>query len=101
LLVVATPTHATQQDDEQLQNRYRLCMDKADADNLEEFRASCDVLCLHQQNGTENACLARHTQWDTATCTLPTVELDRQERHLEQARDRCLKEFKAGITAPP
>jgi hypothetical protein len=34
--------------------------------------------------------------WNTANSTLPTAEEDRQERHLEQAKDRCLKEFKGG-----
>ena len=102
LFAIAAPAFAAeQQGDEQLQRRYRLCMDKADTDFLEEFRGGCDVLCIHQKHGSESNCLVQHMKWNTASCTLPTAEADRQEQHLEKARDRCLKEFKAGITAPP
>lgn len=99
--IAASAGAAAQQSGEQLQSRYRLCTDKADADFLEEFRGSCDVLCIQQQHGTEGACLAQHMQWNKANCTLSAAETYRQEQHLEKAKDRCLKEFKAGITAPP
>jgi hypothetical protein len=42
------PAHA-QQNDERVQDRYRLCMKKAEHDWLEEFRLDCDELCLRQQ----------------------------------------------------
>ena len=100
LLVTVAPAQA-QQNDEQVQGRYRLCMDKADADSLEEFRSDCDVLCIHQKLSTAGTCLDQHMKWNTATCPLPTAEQDREERHLEQSKDRCLKEFKAGVTAHP
>jgi hypothetical protein len=87
--------------DDQLQDRYSLCINKADSGFLEEFRSACDVLCIHQKHGSDDECLARHMKWDTANCTVPTSETDRQEQHLEKAKDRCLREFKAGITAPP
>jgi hypothetical protein len=100
LLMVPASVTSTERDD-QLQARYTLCMDKTDASFLEEFRGSCDVLCIHQQPASENDCLARHMTWDTANCTLPTAEEEREGRHLEEAKERCLKEFKAGITTPP
>ena len=103
ILFASTASALAQQQhgDEKLQGRYRLCMDKAAADFLEEFKSSCDVLCIRQRHGNEDDCRARHTKWNTANCTLSAAETDRQELHLETARDRCLNEFKAGITAPP
>lgn len=102
VLVTMMPAAALAADrDEQLQARYSLCIDKAERDFLEEFRGSCDALCMHQPHRSERDCLAQHNNWSTGNCTLPSVELDRQDRHLESAKDRCLKEFKAGITTPP
>jgi hypothetical protein len=102
LLAVSTPASSASADrDEQLQERYRLCINKADSDFLEEFRSGCDVLCIHRKHGSDHDCLARHMKWDTANCTVPTSQADRQEQHLEKAKDRCLREFKAGITTPP
>jgi hypothetical protein len=101
MMMIAPLVAFSDERNDRLQARYTLCMDKADASFLEEFRGSCDVLCIRQHRASENDCLARHMTWNTANCTLPTAEEDRQERHLEQAKDRCLKEFKAGITAPP
>ena len=70
---------------------------------LEEFRSSCDLLCIHQQHGSESRCLAQASmKWNAASCALSgVVEENKQEQHLEKGKDRCLKEFKAGITAPP
>jgi hypothetical protein len=102
VLVTIIPAAAFSADrDEQLQARYGLCIDKADHDNLEEFRSDCDVLCMHQQHRSEQDCLAQHNNWNTGNCVLPTVQLNRQDHHLESAKDRCLQEFKAGITTPP
>jgi hypothetical protein len=100
---------AAEQNDEQLQNRYGLCMDKADRDFLEGFRGDCDTLCIRQKKEppscavsiTPGCCMVHHFDWNTANCMLPSADTDREERHLEQAKDRCLTEFKAGITAPP
>lgn len=87
--------------DQLLQDRYHLCMDYADARWLEEFRGRCDVLCIDSKNGTWDECLALHDKWDTSSCYLPDAERDRQDRHLEHDKDRCLQEFKAGVTASP
>ena len=40
---------AAQQSDDRLQDRYKLCVEKADADFLEEFRSECDSLCIRQK----------------------------------------------------
>ena len=89
-LIAPAAASSTERDD-QLQARYALCMEKADTSFLEEFRGSCDVLCIHQHRASENDCLARHMKWNTANCTLPTAEEDREERHLQEGKGRCLK----------
>jgi hypothetical protein len=87
VFAITAPTFiSAQQADEQLQGRYRLCMNKADTDFQEEFRGNCDVLCIHQQHGSESSCLAQHMKWNTASCTLPAAEENRQEQHLEKAK---------------
>ena len=100
LLIVPTSAASTDQDDK-LQNRYSFCINKADAEFLEEFRGYCDALCIRKQRGHEYECLALHMKWHTGICTLPTSETDIENQHLEKAKDRCLREFMAGITALP
>jgi hypothetical protein len=111
LLIVSNA--AAQQSDDRLQDRYKLCMKKADADFLEEFRGECYSLCIRQKqepasctpinliNPNLSCCINHHSAWNTANCVLPNSEVDRQDQHLEKAKDRCLAEFKAGITASP
>jgi hypothetical protein len=90
LLAVSSPASSASADrDEQLQERYRLCINKADSDFLEEFRSVCDVLCIHQKHGSDHDCLARHMKWDTANCRVPTSETDRQEQHLMDSNIKC------------
>jgi hypothetical protein len=48
--------------DDQLQARYSLCMDKGERDFLEEFRGSCDALCIHQPHRSEQDWLERQRQ---------------------------------------
>jgi hypothetical protein len=101
LLIVSNA--AAQQSDDRLQDRYKLCMEKADAGFLEEFRGECDSLCIRQKREPASCtsinpvfhldppcCIAHHLEWDTANCVLPVSEQDRQDQHLEKAKDRCL-----------
>jgi hypothetical protein len=93
---------SAQPSDDQLQVRYRLCMDKTDTDFLEEFRDNCDDIFIRQHRNKNNInIMPRHSTWNTANCRLSIAEENRMDLHLERAKDRCLNEFKAGITAPP
>lgn len=87
-------------DPEVVQSRYKDCMVMAEVGYGEDFRGSCDATCI-RQSGRSELCLSQHTRWDTGNCTLPIAEFDRQELRLERAKDRCLKELKAGVTTPP
>src|ERR1700693_6413808 len=90
---------AAQQSDDRLQDRYKLCLKKADADFLEEFRGECDSLCIRQKrepasctpinllNPNPSCCINHHSAWSTADCVLPVSEQDRQDQHLEKAKD--------------
>ncbi|MGI8567838.1 MAG: hypothetical protein ACR2KT_01470 [Methylocella sp.] len=107
MLTVIAPACSTEQDDK-LQNRYRLCINKAESDLLEAFRSSCDVLCIREKRepascadqiqSTSDCCLAHHFNWDTANCSPPISETERQDQQIEKDKDRCLEEFKAGVT---
>ena len=101
LAVFLFPVSASAADnDSELQHRYSACMIKADTDSLDDFRSACDVICMLQPGRNEAQCLERHEKWHTGNCHLSDSEIDRQDQHLERAKDRCLQEFKAGITAP-
>jgi hypothetical protein len=53
LLIVSNAS--AQQSDDRLQDRYKLCMERADANYLEEFRGECDALCIRQKREPHRA----------------------------------------------
>src|ERR1700730_3899099 len=98
LTLAASPGAGTadEQTRELVQHRYGACLGHASFNYIEAFRSSCDEACA--QKKPLESCMRLHNSWNTATCLLPLSVTDKQDQQLERDKDRCLREFQAGVT---
>jgi hypothetical protein len=109
LFALAAATEAVAQDDDSMGNRYQLCLNKANFDHREEFRSDCDEVCILEKKEPASCaisvgpgcCKLRHIEWNAINCALPSAEIDKENRHLKQAKERCLKQFNPNVAPPP
>jgi hypothetical protein len=98
-LVLVAPAYAwTPEEQDLIQSHYDLCLRTASNTYLMTWSSSCDDLLNggkitgnYMRDGTFLP------GWNTSTCKLPLAISDRQDLQYERDKDRCLREFQAGV----
>lgn len=81
---------------ELVQHRYGACLQHASYTFTQMWESACDELCS-QKNPLEY-CMRFHNSSNTVTCSPPLSVTDKLDKQLERDKDRCLREFQAGVT---
>lgn len=89
---------------------YNTCLANADTNYRKNWNVNCKIISDRQKNEIDrcikiataaqrspNECQAKETKPET-DCTLPTALADGVNKDLNEAQDRCLREFQAGVS---